>query len=65
MRNEFKRFLADERGGGALEYALVSTLATFASVAGILVLQRNEADFISTLRRKVTEAVDLLNSSVR
>jgi Flp pilus assembly pilin Flp len=65
MRNKFKRFLAAEGGGAALEYALVSTLAVFASVAGVLALQSNESFFVPALHRKITEAMDQIKNSLR
>lgn len=54
MRDILIRFLDDERGGGALEYALVSSLAAFASVAAILAVQGGENGILPSLQRHIT-----------
>lgn len=65
MRDIFIQFLTDESGGGALEFALVSSLAIFASVAAIFAVHGNENAILPALQKQITNGVDQISRALR
>ena len=65
MQDNFIQFLTDERGGAALEFALISALATFAGIAAIGAVQNGQAPLLPDVHRKIMQSVDEINRSLQ
>jgi Flp pilus assembly pilin Flp len=65
LRHHLNRFLADERGGAALEFALVSAMAAVVGFAFIGAAQKGLVPLLPDVHRKIMTSIDEINRSLR
>ena len=65
VRDDLTQFLTDERGGAALEFALVSTIALFSSVATILAVQKGLVPQLPDIHLQIMQAVEKINAGLQ
>lgn len=64
VRDHVVQFLTDERGGAALEFALVSAFAAFMSLASIAAVQKGWVPLLPDVQAQIMQAVEKINAAL-